>query len=109
MPYDEDLAERVRVELRDRRDLVEKSMFGGLGFLLHGNMLVAIWNDSLVARVGPAAYASSLERPHVREFDITGRPMRGWVVVEPEGLETSAALASWLQACLAFVETLPAK
>lgn len=109
MAYDEDLAERIRGLLRDRHDVVEKKMFGGLGFLLAGNLLVGVWKDSLIARVGPEAYAESLEQPHVREFDITGRPMRGWILVEPDGVETRESLLGWLQRSLAFVAGLPEK
>ena len=109
MPYDEELAERVRRELRGRHDVVEKKMFGGLGFLLSGNMCVGIWKESLIARIGPEAYEQALETPHVREFDITGRPMRGWVMVDPEGLETPESLQKWLARAVAFVETLPEK
>lgn len=109
MAYDEDLAERIRVALRERHDIVEKKMFGGVAFLLAGQMCVGVWKDSLVARVGPEAYAEALEMPHVREFDITGRPMRGWVLVEPEGVENSVALRSWLERSVRFVESLPPK
>lgn len=109
MPYDEELAERVRFLLRERHDVVEKKMFGGIGFLLAGNMCVAIWKDSLIARVGPEAYAATVEEPHVREFDITGRPMRGWAMVEPEGLETAGQLRDWVERCVRFVEGLPGK
>ncbi len=109
MSYDEEIAERVRVLFRDRHDVVEKKMFGGIGFLLAGNMCVGIWNESLIARVGPEVYAWALEQPSVREFDITGRPMRGWVLVEPEGMETAGQLRDWVGRSVWFVEGLPGK
>ena len=62
-------------------------MFGGVGFLLNGNMLVGVWKDSLIVRLGPDQGEEALLEPHVKEFDITGRPMKGWVLVEPEGVE----------------------
>lgn len=109
MPYDEEIAERVRALFRERHDVVEKEMFGGIGFLLAGNMCVGIWKESLIARVGLESYAWALEQPSVREFDITGRPMRGWVLVEPEGIETAEQLCDWVGRSVRFVERLPGK
>ena len=82
MAYSESLAGRIRRALARRRGVVERKMFGGIGFLLHGNMLVGVWQTSLIVRVGPNQYQRALQQPHVREFDITGRPMKGWVLVE---------------------------
>lgn len=84
-------------------------MFGGIGFLLHGNMLVGVWKTSLIARLGPQGAAAALREEHVREFDITGRPMQGWVMIDPDGLESDAELAMWLQRSHDFVKTLPKK
>ena len=84
-------------------------MFGGIGFLLSGNMLVGVWKMSLIARVGPDEYAQALKQPHVREFDITGRAMKGWVLVEPEGIDEDKQLAEWIERATDFVSTLPAK
>jgi hypothetical protein len=84
-------------------------MFGGIGFLLDGNMLVGIWKESLIVRLDPAEYEEALEEPHVKEFDITGRPMKGWVLVAPEGLEEEEPLRGWIQRAKVFVSTLPAK
>jgi hypothetical protein len=109
MPYSKQLAERVRVALGRRPGLVEKRMFGGVCFLLRGNMLVGVWEQSLIARLGPDEAARALKEPNVREFDVTGRPMRGWVMIEPDGLDPDADLAAWLARAEAFVETLPAK
>jgi hypothetical protein len=110
MAFDEDLAARIRDCLaRQRiRQVDEKRMFGGVGFLLSGNMLVGVWKDSLVARLGDDG-GEAIREPHVRPFDVTGKPMRGWVLVDPEGLETDDQLAGWITRAMAFVRTLPAK
>jgi TfoX/Sxy family transcriptional regulator of competence genes len=107
--FDETLAERIRERLARRKGVVEKKMFGGIGFLLDGNMLVGVWKDSLIARVGPDAYEDSLLESHVKVFDITGRPMKGWVMVEPEGVEDDEQLAGWIERATTFVSSLPKK
>lgn len=84
-------------------------MFGGVGFLLNGNMCVGIWQSSLIVRVGPDAYADALAEPHVREFDITGRPMAGWVLVDADGVDDDESLRGWVGRGIDFVSTLPAK
>lgn len=109
MSYSRQLADRVRHTLGKQRGLVEKRMFGGVGFLLRGNMLVGIWEQSLIARLGPDAAAQALQEPNVRAFDVTGRPMRGWVMIDADGLERDADLAAWLARAQEFVETLPGK
>ena len=77
MAYDEDLAHRVRARLAEQDGITEKAMFGGLAFLLRGNMAVGISGDELMVRVGPDATDDALARPHTRAFDMTGRPMKG--------------------------------
>lgn len=109
MPYDEHLAQRIRQLNGRARGWVEKKMFGGVGFLLHGNMCVGVWKQNLIARVGPDRYVSALSEPHVVEFDITGRPLRGWVMIEPEGVIDAPRLRAWLRDAEAFVATLPNK
>jgi hypothetical protein len=109
MAYDVELAERVERVLKGKRNVVCKKMFGGLGFMVRGNMCVGIWQQSLVARVGAEDYLDALAEPFTEEFDITGKPLTGWVMVNPEGLETEAALAEWIGRAMAFVKTLPAK
>lgn len=84
-------------------------MFGGLGFLLRGNLLVAVWGTGLIARVGVEPSTEYLRQPFVRPFDVTGKPMKGWIVVDAEGLDTDAELAEWLERARDFVETLPPK
>ena len=109
MAFDESLAARIRDALARCKNIEEKKMFGGICFLLHGNMLVGVWKDSLIARLGPDEGEAALREPHVRAFDITGRPMRNWVLVEPEGVEEDNELKDWIQRATKFVEMLPRK
>jgi len=109
MAYDEGLTQRIEEILGDRPDLVAKKMFGGVGFLLRGNMACGVNKDHLVVRVGPDHYETVLAQPHVREFDITGRPMTGWVLVEPAGYESDEDLGNWVQQGLDFALSLPPK
>jgi hypothetical protein len=109
MPYDEALAARVRTSLGKRKGLTEKKMFGGLGFLLNGNMCVGVWKEYLILRLGPDDGPTALREPHTRPIDITGKPLSGWVMVEPGGTTTDAAVRSWVARAVAFVRTLPAK
>src|SRR5467141_3661911 len=97
MPFDESLAARIRDALARKKNIEEKKIFGGVGFLLNGNMLVGVWKDSLIVRLGPDEGEEALKEPHVKEFDITGRAMRGWVLVVPEGVEDDAQLSAWIQ------------
>jgi len=121
MPFNEELAARIRDALARKKNIEEKKMFGGVGFLLHGNMLVGVgfllhgnmlvgvWKDSLIVRVGPDEYEDALIEPHVREFDITGRPMKGWAMVEAEGVENDDQLKDWIKRASKFVGKLAAK
>jgi hypothetical protein len=109
MAYDECLAQRLREHFADRRDLAEKKMFGGLAFMFRGHMLIGISGEVLMARVGPEQYDSALKRPHARAMDFTGRPMKGFVYVDPPGFSTDAKLEKWIGLCLAFNAGLPAK
>jgi hypothetical protein len=84
-------------------------MFGGLAFFLRGNLLVGIMNDALIMRVGPTQIGPALRKRHVSSFAPTGRPMKGWGVVAPDGLESDAELSEWIEQSLAFVQTLPPK
>ena len=109
MAFDETLAARIRDALARKRGVEEKKMFGGVGFLLDGNMLVGVWKDSLIVRLGPDEGDEALLEPHVRAFDITGKPMKGWLLVEPEGVEEDDQLKDWIERATRFVRTLPAK
>src|SRR3954467_7159003 len=97
MAFDEVLAGRIRQALTRRKNVEERMMFGGIGFLLNGNLLVGVWKDSLIARLGPDEGEVALREPHVKEFDITGRPMRNWVLVGPEGVEDDEQLSAWIR------------
>ena len=109
MAYDEGLAERLRDLFVDRPGISEKKMFGGLAFMYRGHMLVGILGDSLMARVGPTEYTDALKRPHVREMDFTGKPMKGYVYVDAAGFESDTDLSKWIGLCLRFNESLPPK
>lgn len=109
MPYDEGLAQRVREQLAQRPDVTEKKMFGGLAFLLGGNMCCGIVREELMVRVGPDAHAASLAVPHAREMDFTGRAMKGMVYVGTDGLGEDEELAAWVGRGIAFAGSLPPK
>ena len=110
MAFDEALAERVRQRLARRKNVEEKKMFGGRGFLLNGNLLLAVRKDSLLLRLGPEQGGEALSEPHVSEFKITGRGvMTGWVVVSLEGIGDDDQLTKWIRRAIKFVETLPKK
>lgn len=109
MAYDEGLAERIRAVVMDRPNTAEKKMFGGIAFMLNDYMFVGINQDLLMARVGPDNYPDALAQPHVREMDFTGRSMKGYVFVEPAGIEEDAQLQYWVDLCTGFVSTLPPK
>ncbi|HKJ24126.1 MAG TPA: TfoX/Sxy family protein [Myxococcota bacterium] len=109
MAYDEGLAQRIREALEEREDVSEKKMFGGLAFLLGGNMSVGIVGDELMVRVGPDAWASALAQPHAREMDFTGRAMKGFVYVAAEGVEDDGDLHGWVERGVAFAGSLPPK
>ncbi len=109
MAYDEGLAQRIREVLGEQPELVEKKMFGGVGFMVRGNMACGVHKDALIVRVGPEGYEEALARPHTRPFDITGRPMKGWGMVTSDGYESDEALEDWVQRGLDFALSLPAK
>ena len=109
MAYDEGLAQRVREALSDRRGLSEKKMFGGLCFLVNGNMACGIVRDELMVRIGPAAYDHALAEPEAREMDFTGRAPKGFVYVESDALQDDVVLEKWAERGASFAETLPGK
>ena len=109
MAYDEGLAERIRLTVAERPAIIEKKMFGGLAFMLNDYMFCGVTNEELMARVGPDNYETSLSKPHVREMDFTGRSMKGYVFVAPEGVESDPELLYWVDLCAEFVMTLPPK
>jgi TfoX/Sxy family transcriptional regulator of competence genes len=109
MAFDQALADRIRRRLRRRKNIVERKMFGGVGFLLNGNLLVGVLKNSLVVRLGPEEADLALKEPHVKVFDITGRPMKGWVLVDREGSADAEQVAGWVRRAVQFVGSLPAK
>jgi TfoX/Sxy family transcriptional regulator of competence genes len=109
MAYDEGLAQRIREHLAEVQEIEEKKMFGGIGYLLRGNMACGVIGEDLIVRVGPDNDEDALRDPHARPFDFTGRVMRGWVMVGPAGHAEDNALASWVQRGLKFAASLPAK
>lgn len=109
MAYDEGLAQRVSEALADRPGLVEKTMFGGVGYMLRGNMACGVLNQDLIVRVGKDRYEEALAAEHTRPFDITGRIMTGWVMVAPAGTEQDQALVEWVDQGVAFASSLPPK
>lgn len=109
MAFSESLAQRIRAVLSSQKGVVEKKMFGGVGFMLQGNLLVGVWKNSLIARLGPAGGEKALTEDYVRPFDITGKAMKGWVLVEPEGIESNKQLVGWIERAMEFVKGLPSK
>jgi hypothetical protein len=109
MAYDAAIARRVREHFAGRDGVTERKMFGGVAFLVHGNMCCGVVNDTLMARVGAENYEQALKRPHADQMRFTGKPMRGFVTVSPEGFETDTALHDWVSLCEQFVRTLPRK
>lgn len=109
MAYDEGLAQRLREVFAQYPDVSEKKMFGGLAFLLHGNMCCGVNGGDLMARVGPEGYEDALAQPHARQMDFTGRPLRGFVFVGSEGFESDGDLRSWVARAADFALSLPAK
>ena len=109
MAYDLDLAQRVRSALGQRPGLSERKMFGGLAFLVDGKMFVGISGSKLMARIGIEHYQHALALPNVREMAFTGRPMKGYVYVDPPALESSHDLEAWVTWCVNYVAALPQK
>jgi hypothetical protein len=109
MAYDTGLASRAREEMQNIPGFVEKKMFGGVGFLLWGNMACGVNGNDLIVRVGPAGYDQALAQPHTRVFDMTGRPMSGWILVEPAGVASQADLRRWIDLGVQFALSLPPK
>ena len=109
MAYDEHLEQRIRELLNDVPGMIGKKMFGGIGFMVQGNMACGVHKDNLVVRVGPERYEEALSQPATRVFDITGRPMKGWILVMPDGIQSDAALKRWVEHGVDFALTLPPK
>jgi len=108
MAYNLKLAERIRVELQGV-PFVEKKMFGGVGFLIHGNMACGVHKEDMIVRVNPEKHTALLKKARTKPFDTMGRPMKGWLMVEPEGCKTAKQLNTWIKEGVEFALTLPAK
>ncbi len=109
MPYDEEVAGRVREALDSEPAVVEKKMFGGLSFMVRGHMCCGVSGEELMVRVGPDAYENALSRPDARKMDFTGKPLIGFVYVRPDGIRAKADLQTWVDLGLEFVRSLPGR
>jgi TfoX/Sxy family transcriptional regulator of competence genes len=108
MAYNLKLAERMRAELKGI-PFVEKKMFGGVGFLIHGNMACGVHKENMIVRVDHEKHDKLLKKSHAKTFDITGKPMKGWLMVEPDGYRTAKQLNAWVKEGVEFALTLPPK
>ncbi len=109
MAYDEALAGRVRDVLGDNPEITERKMFGGIAFMLAGNMAVGVSKDDLMVRIDPDDQDDAISQPGVKVFDMSGRPMKGWILVAPDVTEEEAGLRKWVDAGLDFAGSLPPK
>jgi len=107
MAFDERLAARIRSQLGQKKGLTEKKLFGGIGFLLNGNLACAVSKEEMLVRVKPESTEDILEKKHTRVFGT--RPMKGWILVAPEGLKTANALAKWIEIGVDYAASLPPK
>ena len=109
MPYNEDIAARIQKIISGWKNRDEKKMFGGICYLLSGNMFSGVYKDFLILRLGEEKAKEVLNSAFARPFDITGRPMKGWVMMEGEGFKTDDELRGFLNMAKVFAKTLPAK
>ena len=109
MAYNEELAARMRAKLKSSRGVVEKKMFGGVGFLVNGNMACGIIKDDLIVRLSDDDFEKALKQKHVRVFDYSGRSMTGWIYVSAEGYKSDKALEGWMEKGMTFARSLPKK
>lgn len=109
MAFDEALADRVRAVLAVREHVSERRMFGGIAFMVGGNMACGVHGEELIVRLDADEAEQALAEPNTRVFDMTGRPMRGWILVAPDALADDAALAGWVDAGADFAASLPPK
>lgn len=109
MPYNAEIETRIHKTVKNWKGVDDKKMFGGVCHLLNGNMFCGVYKDYLILRLGEKVAESAMAGPHVKVFDITGRPMKGWVMVGIDGFKTDDQLKSWLNKAKAFAKTLPPK
>jgi hypothetical protein len=108
MAYNVSLSERIDQLIKNKKGFIRKEMFGGIGYMLNGNMCIGIHKDDLIVRFDPATSESLLSKKHVKPFAITGRPMKGWLLVNNESLKDKE-LEKWFELAFTFVKTLPPK
>ncbi len=106
---DEALVDRIRPFMKRRKGYSEQKMFGGLCFMINGNMCVGPWKGSLIVRLAKEDHEATQSRPHVKPMDITGRIMKGWARVEPAGIESDEELKAWIDSSVKFVQALPGR
>ena len=109
MPFDENLAARIRTALGRKKGVEEKTLFGCFCLLLNGNVLVGVWKHSLIVRLGNEQAEEALLEPHAKPMDITGKPMKGWIMVAADGVADEGEVKKWVQRAVKFVGKLPAK
>jgi TfoX/Sxy family transcriptional regulator of competence genes len=109
MAYNQQLAQRIHNILNQTPGIIEKKMFGGVCYMLDGNMACGVTGDRLIVRMTEAERETALKQPHVRVFDMTGRPMKKWVMVDAQGVAGDEDLRGWVEKGLAFARTLPPK
>ena len=109
MAYDEMLAARIKEQIREIPGFSEKKMFGGIGFLIDGNMACGVHRNQMIVRLGMEQYKEAMAKPTVKTFDLTGKPMKGWITVAPEGCATEDDLKRWIDQSVAFAQSLPSK
>jgi hypothetical protein len=109
VPYDEDLEARVQAITARWRNTRRMSMFGGVCHLINGNMFVGVYQEFLIVRLGEKGAGKALALPEVKPFDITGRPMKGWVMIAPAGTKDDGDLRAWLERARTFTRSLPPK
>lgn len=107
MAFDETLAARIRAQIGKRKGVAEKRMFGGIAFLVNGNMSCGVHDNEMIVRLDPAEAGKALSQKHTRVFDLAGRPMKGWILVGPDGLRADAALARWVDVGANYAASLP--
>ena len=109
MAYSEALEQRIKDHIGDHPAVVDKKMFGGVAFLLQHNMAVGVHKEDLMVRVGPDRHDDSLAQPGVVVFDISGRPMKGWILVQADAIADDDALSNWIEQGMDFAGSLPPK
>ncbi len=109
MPFDTQLADRIRQVLKNKRHISERKMFGGVCFMFQGKMLCGVEKNNMVVRVGPNQYEAALKASHVRPMDFTGKPLRGFIYVSQEGLKSDKKLLDWIDLARTYVSSLPPK